>query len=280
MIRNMAKSGYDLIFGTSFGYMNPMANVAKQFPKTAFEHATGYKRSTNLGTYLSTSYEGRYVAGYLAAKMTKSKTVGYVASFPIPEVIRDINAIQVALNKYNPGAVVKVVWLNTWFDPGKESDATNTLIDQGADVIFQHTASPAPIQAAERRGVYSVGYASNMASFGPKSVITSIEYNWAPFYIRTTESVLNGTWKSADYWGGLADDALTMPISDIVPAEFKAEAQQIIASIKSGTFHPFDGPVADQSGKVRIAPGATASNADLAGMDYYVQGIAAEFPKQ
>ena len=145
VIRNMAKSGYDLIFGTSFGYMNPMANVAKQFPKTAFEHATGYKRSTNLGTYLSTSYEGRYVAGYLAAKMTKSKTVGYVASFPIPEVIRDINAIQVALNKYNPGAVVKVVWLNTWFDPGKESDATNTLIDQGADVIFQHTASPAPI---------------------------------------------------------------------------------------------------------------------------------------
>ena len=238
VIRNMAKSGYDLIFGTSFGYMNPMANVAKQFPKTAFEHATGYKRSTNLGTYLSTSYEGRYVAGYLAAKMTKSKTVGYVASFPIPEVIRDINAIQVALNKYNPGAVVKVVWLNTWFDPGKETDATNTLIDQGADVIFQHTASPAPIQAAERRGVYSVGYASNMASFGPKSVITSIEYNWAPFYIRTTESVLNGTWKSADYWGGLADDALTMPISDIVPAEFKARRSRSLPRSRAARSTP------------------------------------------
>lgn len=278
VIRNMAKSGYDLIFGTSFGYMNPMASVAKQFPKVTFEHATGYKRGKNLGTYLSTSYEGRYVAGYLAAKMTKTKTIGYVASFPIPEVLRDINAVQLALNKYNPGAQVKVIWLNAWFDPGKEADATNALIDQGADVIFQHTASPAPIQTAERRGVFAVGYASDMAKFGPHSVLTSIVYDWAPFYIRTTQSVLDGTWKEADYWGGLSDDALHMPVSDLVPAAYKAEAQAIIASIKTGAFHPFNGPLLDQTGQVRIAEGVKASNADLASMNFYVQGITADLP--
>ncbi|MAQ49975.1 MAG: BMP family ABC transporter substrate-binding protein [Pseudomonas sp.] len=280
VVRNMAQGGYDLIFGTSFGYMNSMASVSRQFPDVTFEHATGYKRSDNLGTYLSGSYEGRYVAGYLAAKMTKSNIVGYVASFPIPEVIRDINAIQLALNKYNPGAVVKVVWISTWFDPGKESDAANVLIDQGADVIFQHTASPAPIQAAQRRGVYSVGYASDMGRFGPDSVITSIEYNWEPFYVHTAQAVLDGEWVSDDYWGGLADDALKMPMSSIVPEAYQNEAQEIIASIKDGSFHPFDGPVLDQKGEIRVPAGVSANKTDLASMDYYVQGIAAEFPQR
>ena len=279
VIRNMAKGGYDLIFSTSFGYMNPTVKVAKQFPKVTFEHATGYKQAKNLGTYLSRSYEGRYVGGYLAAKMTKSKVVGYVASFPIPEVIRDNNSIQLALDKYNPGTEIKVVWVNSWFDPGKESDAANALIDQGADVIFQHTDSPAPIQTAERRGVYAVGYASDMAHFGPKAVLTSIVNNWGPHYIKASEAVMAGTWKSQDYWGGLDDDTIQLPISDIVPADVKAEAEKIIASIKSGEFHPFTGPIKDQSGAVKLADGVVATNAELASMNYYVENVKAELPK-
>ena len=279
VIRNMAKGGYDLVFATSFGYMNPTAKVAKQFPKVTFEHATGYKQDKNLGTYLATSYEGRYVGGYLAAKMTKTKKIGYVASFPIPEVLRDINAIQLALDKYNPGTEIKVVWVNSWFDPGKEADAANALIDQGVDVLFQHTDSPAPIQTAERRGVYAVGYASDMAHFGPKAVLTSIVNNWGPHYIKSTQAVMDGTWKSQDYWGGLAEGTIELPISDLVPADVKSGAEQIIASIKDGSFHPFTGPIMDQSGAVKIAEGATASNAELAGMNYYVKGITAQMPK-
>ncbi|MBA1245522.1 BMP family ABC transporter substrate-binding protein [Pseudomonas japonica] len=279
VIRDMAKDKYDLVFTTSFGYMNPTVKVAKQFPKVIFEHATGYKQDKNLGTYLARTYEGRYVGGFLAAKMTKTKKIGYVASFPIPEVIRDINAIQLALNKYNPGTELKVVWVNSWFDPGKESDAANALIDQGADVIFQHTDSPAPIQTAERRGVYAVGYASDMAHFGPKAVLTSIVNNWAPHYIQTTQAVIDGTWKSQDFWGGLADGTVELPISDVVPAEVKAEAEQLIASIKSGEFKPFTGPIKDQAGAEKIPAGSSASIADLASMNYYVEGLTAQLPK-
>ncbi len=279
VIRNMAKGGYDLIFTTSFGYMNPTLKVAKQFPKVTFEHATGYKQDKNVGTYLSRSYEGRYVGGFLAAKMTKTKKIGYVASFPIPEVIRDINAIQLALDKYNPGTEIRVVWVNTWFDPGKEADAANALIDQGVDVIFQHTDSPAPIQAAERRGVYSVGYASDMAHFGPKAVLTSIVNDWGPHYTKSAEAVMAGTWKSDDFWGGLAEDTISLPISDLVPAEVKTEAEALIASIRSGEFHPFTGPIVDQAGTVRIPEGQSATTKELASMNYYVQGIKADIPK-
>lgn len=279
VIRNLASSGHKLIYTTSFGYMNPTAKVAKMFPDVTFEHATGYKRDKNLGTYLARSYEARYVGGFLAAKMTKSKVVGYVASFPIPEVLRDINAIQLALNKYNPGAEVKVMWINTWFDPGKEADAANALIDQGADVIFQHTDSPAPAQTAERRGVYAVGYASDMLQFAPNAILTSVVNNWAPYYISTTQSVLDGTWQPRDYWGGMAEDVVQTPLSDNVPAAVKAEAETIIASIRSGEFHPFTGPIKDQTGQVRIPEGSVASDADLAGMDFYVEGIQSELPK-
>lgn len=279
VIRNMAKDKYDLIFTTSFGYMNPTVKVAKQFPKVTFEHATGYKQDKNLGTYLARTYEGRYVGGFLAAKMTKTKKIGYVASFPIPEVIRDINAIQLALNKYNPGTEIKVVWVNSWFDPGKEADAANALIDQGVDVVFQHTDSPAPIQAAERRGVYAVGYASDMAHFGPKAVLTSIVNDWAPHYIQATQSVIDHTWKPQDYWGGLKEGTVELPISDLVPAPVKAEAEQLIADIKSGALQPFTGPIKDQAGVEKIPAGVSATNAELASMNYYVEGMKAEMPK-
>lgn len=279
VIRNMAKSGYNLIYTNSFGYMNPTIKVAKDFPNIKFEHATGYKQAKNVGTYLISTYQGRYVAGYVAAKMTKSKVIGYVASFPIPEVVRDINAIQLALNKYNPGATVKVVWISSWFDPGKEADATNALIDQGADVIFQHTDSPAPVQAAERRGVYAVGYASDVAHFAPKAVLTSIVNNWGPYYIKTTQSVIDGTWKSEDHWGGFNDDMIRLPMSNLVPADVKKEAEGLIASMRTGSFSPFTGPIKDQSGKIRIPAGQVATHKELASMNYYVEGIKAELPK-
>jgi len=279
VIRNMAKDNYNLIFTTSFGYMNPTVKIAKQFPKVTFEHATGYKQDKNLGTYLARTYEGRYVSGFIAAKMTKTRKIGYVASFPIPEVIRDINAIQLALNKYNPGTEMKVVWVNSWFDPGKESDAANALIDQGVDVVFQHTDSPAPIQTAERRGVYAVGYASDMAHFGPKAVLASIVNNWGPHYVQATQAVIDGQWKSQDYWGGLKEGTVQLPISDLVPADTRREAQQLIADIESGALHPFTGPIKDQAGTQKLADGVSASNAELASMNYYVEGMTATLPK-
>ncbi|WP_106477662.1 BMP family ABC transporter substrate-binding protein [Phytohalomonas tamaricis] len=279
VIRNLATSGNQLIFTTSFGYMNPTIKVAQQFPKVTFEHATGYKQAKNVGTYLARTYEGRYVGGYLAAKMTKSHKIGYIASFPIPEVIRDINAIQLALNKYDPQAELKVMWVNSWFDPGKEADAANALIDQGVDVLFQHTDSPAPIQTAERRGVYSIGYASDMCHFGPNSCLMSIVNDWGPFYIRTAQQVMDGTWKPEDFWGGLHDDMLKLPISDVVPADVKQGAEKIIASIRSGEFHPFTGPIKDQSGTERLKAGETITNQQLASMDWCVEGLKADMPK-
>ena len=209
VIRNMAKGGYDLIFTTSFGYMNPTAKVAKQFPKVTFEHATGYKQDKNLGTYLSRSYEGRYVGGFLAAKMTKSHKIGYIASFPIPEVIRDINAIQLALNN-DPQAEIKVVWVNSWFDPGKEADAANALIDQGVDVVFQHRQ---PGADPGRRAPWRVlrGLRLGHGPLRAQGRAHLHRQQLGPHYIQAAEGVMAGTWKSQDYWGGLAETPSSCP---------------------------------------------------------------------
>ncbi|RLT92079.1 BMP family ABC transporter substrate-binding protein [Ketobacter sp.] len=280
VIRNLAKSGNQVIFTTSFGFMNPTAKVAKQFPKVTFLHATGYKRSKNLGTYISKTYEGRYVAGYVAAKMTKSNKVGYIASFPIPEVIRDINAVQLALNKYNPDAELKVVWVNTWFDPGKEADAANAMMDQGVDVILQHTDSPAAMQAAERRGKYAVGQASDMSRFGPNAHLMSVVDDWAWYTIHTVQSVMDGTFKSEDFWGGMKEDMIQVPgFGPAVPDDVKQHAQGLIAGIIDGSFHPFTGPIKDQSGKLTVPEGKVMTDQELAGMNYYVEGVEGSIPK-
>ena len=279
VIRNLAKAGNQLIFTTSFGFMNPTLKVAKQFPKVTFEHATGYKQAKNMGTYVSNTYEGRYVAGFTAAKMTKSNKIGYIASFPIPEVIRDINAVQLALNKYNPEAELKIIWVNSWFDPGKEADAANAMIDQGVDVILQHTDSPAAMQAADRRGVYAVGQASDMSSFGPKAHILSVVDNWAPFYIQRVQEVMDGTWKSEDHWGGMYDDEIVIPEFTNVPEDVVTEAKALIADIKSGKFHPFSGPIKNQAGELKVAEGAVLPHGDIAGMNWYVEGVKGDIPK-
>jgi basic membrane protein A and related proteins len=274
VIRQLASSGHDLIFTTSFGFMNPTLKVAKGFPKVKFEHATGYKRGDNVSTYAARFYEGRTVLGKIAGRMTKSKVVGYLGSFPIPEVVRGINAFALALQSEQPDAVVKVVWVNSWYDPGKEADAAKALIDQGADIIVQHTDSPAALQVAEQRGVYAFGQASDMRKFAPKAQLTAIIDNWDQYYVARAKAVLDGSSKSGDTWGGLASGMVEMaPYGDAVPAEVRKLADDTIAAIKAGTLHPFTGPIKDQSGKERVAAGAVADDGMLLGMDWYVPGV-------
>ena len=280
VIRQLASTGHQLIFTTSFGFMNPTLKVAKQFPQVRFEHATGYKRGANVATYTARFYEGRYIAGVIAGRITDSNTIGYVASFPIPEVVRGINAFTLGLRKVNPQATVKVVWVNSWYDPGKEGAAARALIDQGADVLLQHTDSPAPMQAAEERGIYAVGQASDMRRFGPKAQLTAIVNRWSGYYVQRTRQVMDSTWSSEDTWGGLAAGMLTMAsYNKNLPAEIVAEAKQLEADIRSAKVHPFQGPIKDQAGKERLARGQTLDDNMLLGMNWYVQGVEGSLPQ-
>lgn len=280
VISKLASSGHGLIFTTSFGYMNPTLRAAKRFPKVKFEHATGFKRAPNMSTYSARFYEGRYVVGKVVGNMTKSNVIGYIGSFPIPEVIRGINATYLAAKSVNPNIKMKIVWVSTWFDPGKEADAAKTLIDQGADVIMQHTDSPAPVQVAQQRGVWAVGQASDMTNFGPKAHLTSIIDNWAPYYVARAKAVLDGTWKSTDTWDGFKPDMVQMSaFNKAIPANVVALANATRDGITNGTIFPFAGEIKDQAGKVRVKAGAKADDGLLAGMNFYVQGIDGTIPK-
>lgn len=280
VIRQLAASGHTLIFTTSFGYMDPTIKTAKRFPNIRFEHATGYKRSKNVGTYLARFYEGRYLAGIVAGKMTKSNRLGYVAAFPIPEVVRGINAFIRGARSVNPKATVRVIWVNSWYDPGKEREAAETLITQGADVLMQHTDSTAVVQAAEAKGVYAIGYHSDMSKFGPKAHLTASIHNWRGFYEKTVRKVLDGSWKSGAVWGGIKEDMVRMaPFNAAVPEATRKLVAEAIAAIKAGTLHPFQGPVKDQTGKVRIAAGTVMTDGDLAKMNWYVEGVVGSLPK-
>ncbi len=280
VIRKLASSGHDLIFTTSFGYMNPTVKVAKSFPDVKFEHATGYKREDNVSTYSARFYEGRAVLGTMAGMMTKTNTIGYIASFPIPEVVRGINAFTLAMRKVNPDAVTKVVWVNTWYDPGKEADAAKALIDQGVDIITQHTDSPAPLQVAEERGVFGFGQASDMSAFAPKAQLTSIIDDWDSYYVERTRAVLDGTWESQDVWEGISSGMVGFPeYSGAVPEDVKAAAEVIREGIVDGSLHPFQGPIMDQAGEQIIGEGEVLDDGVLLGMNYYVEGVQGELPK-
>lgn len=280
VIRQLAADGNEVIFTTSFGYMNPTLKVAKKFPKIKFEHATGYKRSANLSTYSGRFYEGRAILGTIAGKMTKSNIIGYVASFPIPEVIRGIDAMTIAARKVNPDVTVKVVWVNSWFDPGKEGDAAKALIDQGADIITQHTDSPAPLQVAEKRGVYGFGQASDMKAFAPKAQLTAIIDDWAPYYIDRVKAAMDGSWESKDTWDGLKPGMVVMaPYGDAVPEDVREMADKVKASIIDGSFHPFQGPIKNQKGEIVVKEGETISDGDLLKLDWYVEGVDGTIPK-
>lgn len=281
VIRKLAASGHKLIFTTSFGYMNPTVKVARRFPKVTFMHATGYKRSKNVGTYLARFYEGRYLTGLVAGKMTKSNILGYVAAFPIPEVVRGINAFTIGARSVNPKVQVRVIWVSSWYDPGKERQAADTLIAQGADIITQHTDSTAPVQAAEAKGVYAIGYHSDMSKYGKKAHLTAATHVWGNYYTTIAKAVLANKWKSGAVWGGIKDGMIKLaPLNPAVPANVKALVQEREKAIGAGKLHPFQGPVKDQSGKVRVAKGKVLSDGDLLSMSWYVEGVVGKLPKK
>ncbi|MCK5923850.1 MAG: BMP family ABC transporter substrate-binding protein [Methylococcales bacterium] len=280
VIRKLASSGHGLVFTTSFGYMNPTVKVAKDFPDVKFEHATGYKRGDNLSTYSARFYEGRAVIGTMAGMMTKSNVVGYIGSFPIPEVVRGINAFTISMRKVNPEAEVKVVWVNSWYDPGKEADAAKALIDQGVDVITQHTDSPAPLQVAEERGVIGFGQASDMSTFAPNAQLSAIVDNWDGYYIERTRAVLDGNWESKDVWDGIASGMVAFPeYGPGVPDDVKAAADVVKSGIVDGSLHPFQGPIKNQAGPLVAEEGSAISDEELLGMAYYVEGVQGALPK-
>ena len=280
VIRQLAADGHDLIFTTSFGYMNPTIKVAKQFPKVTFAHSSGYKRAKNVSTYLARFYEGRYLAGIIAGKMTKSNTMGYVAAFPIPEVVRGINAFARGVRSVNPDAQVRVVWVSSWYDPGKEREAAETLIAQGADVLMQHTDSTAVVQAAQDRGVYAIGYHSDMAKYGPKAHLTASTHVWDQFYIDKVQAVLDGKAESDDTWGGLGAGMVAMsPMGDMVPEDVRKLVEAASADIAAGKLHPFAGPVLDNTGATQVPEGENISDKGLLTMQYYVEGVVGELPK-
>ncbi len=278
VIRQLASSGHNLIFTTSFGFMDPTVKVAKQFPDVKFEHATGYKRADNVATYMARFYEGRYVIGKIAGMMTETNKIGYIASFPIPEVVRGINAATIGARSVNPDMTVSVVWVNSWYDPGKEADAAKALISQGADMIMQHTDSPAALQAAENAGVNAFGQASDMIKFAPNAQLTAIVDNWASYYIERVQAVLDGTWESSDTWDGLADGGVEMAAYTNMPDEVKQAAEEAEKAIAAGELHPFAGPIKDRDGEVRIPEGETASDEQLLGMDWFVEGVEGDLP--
>ena len=278
-ITRLARDGAGLIFTTSFGFMDPTLKAAKRFPDVKFEHATGYKRADNVTTYSARFYEGRYVIGQIAARMSKSGVAGYIASFPIPEVVRGINAFMLGAQSINPDFKVKIVWVSTWFDPGKEADAAKVLIGQGADIITQHTDSTAPLQIAAEQGVHGFGQASDMIAFAPKSQFTAIIDNWAPYYVARTKAVLDGTWKSEDTWDGMASGMVEMAPYTNLPDDVVAMARETEAKITSGEMHAFDGPIHKQDGSMAIGEGERLDDGTLLGMNWYVQGIDDKLPQ-
>ncbi|MEP2654617.1 MAG: BMP family ABC transporter substrate-binding protein [Sedimentitalea sp.] len=281
VMTQMALDGADLIFTTSFGYMDPTINIAKKFPNVKFEHATGYKRADNVSTYSARFYEGRAIQGHIAGKMTKSNIVGYIGSYPIPEVIRGINSAYIHAKKVNPDVEFRIVWAYTWFDPAKEADAAKVLIEQGADVVLQHTDSTAPQAAAQDAGnVVTFGQASDMPQYAPYPRVSSIIDEWGPYYVARTKAVIDGTWESTDTWDGIGAGMVGIgEISDAVPADVKAEALAMKAAIADGSYHPFTGPLKKQDGSDWLADGDVADDGTLAGMNFYVEGITGEIPQ-
>ncbi|WP_411957512.1 BMP family ABC transporter substrate-binding protein [Paracoccus homiensis] len=279
-LTQLALAGNKLIFATSFGFMDPVMNVAAKFPDVKFEHATGYKRADNVATYDARFYEGRAVMGTIAGHMTESNKIGYIGSFPIPEVIQGINSSFIHARKVNPDVEMKIVWAYSWFDPAKEADAASALLAEGVDVILQHTDSTAPLAKAQEAGAIGFGQASDMSNFAPSPRVSSIIDNWAPYYVQRVGAVLDGTWESKATWAGINEGEVEIgEITDAVPAEVKDAALALKDQIASGEYHPFTGPLNKADGSVWLADGQTATDEELSGMNFYVEGIDAEIPQ-
>ena len=279
VIREMAKRGDKVIFATSFGYMNYMLKVSKSFPDTAFVHVTGYKLGKNMGLVNARFYEGRYLTGVIAGEMSKSNVLGYVAAFPIPEVLQGINAFIKGARSVNPDAELRVIWTNSWYDPGKERQAALTLISQGADIVTHHTDSTAVVQAAEEEGVYAFGYHSDMSKYGPKAHLTAATHHWGDHYVKTVQEVQAGTWSPTSVWGGYPRGMVKLaPLNDAIPAELQARIRDMEKQLTSRELHPFAGPVVDQAGKTIVPAGQRMSDEQLGKMNYYLEGVVSKIP--
>ena len=277
VITSLARKN-DIIFTTSFGYMNPTSKVAKRYPDVKFEHATGYMPSDNVATYQARFYEGRHVLGRVAGGITKTNTLGWIGSFPIPEVIRDINSAFLAAKSVNPDVEMKIVWVYTWYDPGKEADAASALIAQGADVLFQHTDSTAAMTIAEEKGIYAFGQASDMQVYGPNAQLTGIMNDWGPYYVERVQAIKDGTWTSADTLRGTKEGMVKYAPMRNMPSEVKQVASRAIIDLMTGAADPFTGPINKQDGSPWLAEGETASIDELMSMMFYVEGIDSQFP--
>ncbi len=279
VIRDMASQGNKLIFGTTFGYMEPMLKVAADFKDVKFEHATGYKTADNLRTYDSRTYEGAYMAGVIAGKMSKTGTLGVVGSVPIPEVVRNINSFTLGAQSVNPKVKTKVVWVNEWFNPPKETEAATALINGGADVLFQNTDSSAVLQTAEKMNKRAFGWDSDMTAYGPKAHLASSIINWGPYYIKATKDALEGKKESAQTWWGVKEGAIDIvSIAEDVPAETKAKVEEVKAGLKDGSFAIWKGPIVDNTGKEQIKKDEVADDKFLGGLNFYVKGVEGKIP--
>ncbi|HEY2255873.1 MAG TPA: BMP family ABC transporter substrate-binding protein [Variovorax sp.] len=279
VFRDMVSQGNKLIFGATFGYMEPMLKVAADNPDVKFEHATGYKTAPNMGTYDSRTYEGAYMAGIVAGAMTKTNVLGVVGSVPIPEVLRNINSFTLGAQSVNPKITTKVVWVNEWFSPPKETEAATALINGGADVLFQNTDSPAVLKTAQEKGKRAFGWDSDMTAYGPKAHLASAIINWAPYYIKTTQDVLDNKWTAKQSWWGVKEGAIDLvSIADDVPAEAKAKVDEVKKGLKDGSFSIWKGPILGQDGKEVVAAGTVADDKFLTGINFYVKGVEGSVP--
>jgi len=282
VIRDMAGQGNKLVFGTTFGYMEPMLKVATEFADVKFEHATGYKQAANMRTYDSRTYEGAYMAGVIAGAMTKSNTLGVVGSIPIPEVLRNINAFTLGAQSSNPKVKTKVVWVNGWFDPPKETEAATSLINGGADVLFQNTDSPAVLKTAEAKGKRAFGWDSDMTAYGPKAHLASAVINWGPYYIKATKEALEGGWTAGEgthSWWGVKEGAIDIvSIAEDVPAETKAKLEEVKKGLADGSFVIWKGPLKNNAGKEILTQDAVADDKFLSGINFYVKGVEGKVP--
>jgi basic membrane protein A and related proteins len=274
IFEDLAREGYEVIFGTSFGYMDPMATVAPDFPEVVFEHCSGYTTGDNLGTYFGAMEEPRYLTGMAAAAASESGRIGYVAAFPIPEVIRGINAFALGVREVNPDATVEVVWTSTWYDPAVEKEAAESLLDQGVDVVAQHQDTPSPGQAAEERDAFWVGYNSDMSEFAPDAWLTAPVWDWGPHYIETVEAVIDGTWTPREVYGTMAEGMVGLaPYGPAVDGDTQAMIEERRQEIEDGTFAPFTGPLNDQDGELRVEEGVEMTLPELLQIDWFVEGV-------
>ena len=279
VIRDLAAQGNKLIFATSFGFMEAMVKVAEEFPDVRFEHATGYKTAANLRVYDARFYEDAYMAGVIAGTMTKTNTLGFVASFPIPEVLRNINAFTLGAQSVNPKVSTKVVWVNTWFDPPKESDAAQSLINSGADVLLQNTDSTAVLQTAEKNGKYAFGWDSDMSAFAPKAHLASCIVDWGPYYVKSVKDVMDGTWATGrTVWGVKEGQNDLVQINEVVPEEIRTKIAGLKQGLKDGSFAVFTGPIVDNTGAEKLAAGAVADQGWKDGVNFYVKGVEGKVP--